>query len=106
MYSHFSFSPHLAKRLNPQLLAVLGQHEFGARMSRLQWLLVGGNCSMLLGCILTLLSVLASYGLTQELSMAAQIVAHISTLIFATLVKFGYIARCVALNGLNKEQWS
>lgn len=91
MYSQFSISASVVA---------------GARQTRFQRLLVAGNWGMMLGVILTLLSVVASYGLSQYLSMAAQIVAHISTLLFATLVKFGYIARCIALNGFNKERKS
>lgn len=70
-------------------------------------LLVLGNWGMLLGAVFTLLSVWLSYGLSQWLPLSLQIVAHISTLIFATAIKFGYILRCFALNrfaGFNQEQ--
>ena len=64
-------------------------------------LLMVGNWGMIAGLLLTLASVIASYPLAASLSLAAQVVAHISTLLFATLVKFGYILRSVALNRLS-----
>ena len=83
MYSHF----HLGGQ-RPDINNARGIHR----------LLVAGNWSMILGLLLTLISVWASYGLAHGLSISIQVLAHISTLIFATLVKFGYIMRSVALN--------
>ena len=51
-----------------------------------------------MGVVLALVSILLSYPLAHWLSLPLQILAHISTLVFATLVKFGYIMRVVALN--------
>lgn len=65
---------------------------------RFHCLLVAGNWSMIVGVALAIVSVLASYPLAHWLSLPLQILAHISTLVFATLVKFGYIMRVVALN--------
>ncbi|ASP40894.1 hypothetical protein CHH28_10140 [Bacterioplanes sanyensis] len=64
----------------------------------MHWLLVLGNWGMLLGVVMTVVSVMLSYPLAHWLSLPMQILAHISTLVFATLVKFGYILRSIALN--------
>jgi len=83
MYSHF----HLGGR-RPDI--------HNAR--QFHWLLVAGNWGMIFGLIFTLLSVLASYTYAHWFSMSVQVFAHISTLLFATMVKFGYIMRSIALN--------
>lgn len=83
MYSHF----HLG-----------GQRPDIHNARQFHCLLVAGNWIMILGAFLTLMSVIASYPLAASLSITAQILAHIGTLLFATVVKFGYIMRSVALN--------
>lgn len=83
MYSQLSFSNQLPSMPNA---------------FRLQALLVAGNWAMLMGVVMTLCSIVASYQFADSFSLAVQILLHISTLLFATLVKFGYIMRCVSLH--------
>ena len=88
MYSHFQFSEQLPAMPNAE---------------RLQWLLIAGNWLMLLGLAGTVLSVEVCYVFADQFSLMTQVVAHISTLLFATLIKFGYIMRCIALKGFGEE---
>ncbi|MEH6449204.1 MAG: hypothetical protein V7765_11075 [Oleispira sp.] len=88
MYSHFQFSEYLPAIPNAE---------------RLQWLLLAGNWLMLFGLAGTILSVELSYVFADQLSLMVQVVAHISTLLCATLIKFGYIMRCIALKGFGER---
>lgn len=88
MYSHFQFSEYLPAIPNAE---------------RLQWLLLAGNWLMLLGLSGTVLSVELSYFFADQLSLMVQVMAHISTLLCATLIKFGYIMRCIALKGFGEQ---
>jgi hypothetical protein len=75
-----------------------GQRPSISYAKQFHCLLVAGNWSMIMGVMLALVSILLSYPLAHWLSLPLQVLAHISTLVFATLVKFGYIMRVVALN--------
>lgn len=88
MYSHFQFSEQL-----PDIVHV----------ERFQWLLLAGNWLMLMGLAGTVLSVEICYVFADQFSLMTQVVAHISTLLFATLIKFGYIMHCIALKGFGAE---
>ena len=68
-----------------------------------QQLFVAGNWAMLLGLLMTLLSVVFSYTLAEQFSLLLQGLFHISTLLWATLIKFGFIMRFVAEN--KRNQW-
>ncbi len=87
MYSHFQFSEQLPAMPNAE---------------RLQWLLIAGNWLMLLGLAGTILSIEVCYVFDAQFSLMTQVAAHISTLLFATLIKFGYIMRCIALKGFGE----
>jgi hypothetical protein len=87
MYSHFQFS---------EQLPALPDAE------RLQWLLIAGNWLMIFGLAGTILSVEVCYVFADHFSLMTQVAAHISTLLFATLIKFGYIMRCIALKGFGE----
>jgi hypothetical protein len=87
MYSHFQFSEYLPAVPNAE---------------GLQRLLLAGNWLMLLGLIGTLLSVEVSYVFADQFSLITQVAAHVSTLLFATSIKFGYIMRCIALKGFGE----
>jgi len=87
MYSHFQFSEQLPALPNAECL---------------QWLLIAGNWLMLLGLAGTILSIEVCYVFADQFSLMTQVAAHISTLLFATLIKFGYIMRCIALKGFGE----
>ena len=87
MYSHFQFSEQLPAIHNAE---------------RLQWLLIAGNWLMLLGLAGTVLSIEVCYVFDDQFSLMTQVAAHISILLFATSIKFGYIMRCIALKGFGE----
>lgn len=88
MYSNFYFSEQL-----PNV-----EHA-----DRWQWLLIAANWLMLAGLAGTFISIEVCYVFAEHFSLMAQIAAHILTLIFATLIKFGYIMRCIALKGFGER---
>lgn len=88
MYSQFQFSDQLPSMPNA---------------ANMQWLLIAGNWLMVLGLAGTVLSVEVCYVFADHFSLMTQVIAHISTLIFATLIKFGYIMRCIALKGFGEK---
>jgi len=47
--------------------------------------------------------ILISFIFEQHFSLAIQIAAHISTIIFAGVVKLGYVIRCVGAHGLGHK---
>ncbi|SDW15838.1 hypothetical protein [Marinobacter mobilis] len=59
--------------------------------------------SALAVCLLALVGTLVvAYPLAGQVSMAAQIAAHIGTLLFATGIKVAYILRLVSLKALGR----
>lgn len=57
----------------------------------------------LLGSVLAVgVTVLLAYPLANHLPMAAQIAAHIGTLLFATTLKLSYVVRLVSLHRLGR----
>lgn len=75
-----------------------------AHEQRYYLLFVSGNCMMAIGLTLALCSIVMTYVYPEKFSLTIQILGHISTLLFVTSVKFGYIMRCVALRGLGRVQ--
>lgn len=71
---------------------------------RFQWLLILGNWLMLAGLAGMLVSIEVSYVYAEYFSLMSQVFAHIFTLISATLIKFGYVMRCIALKGFGEVQ--
>jgi len=61
------------------------------------------NCALVVSTLLMIVTILLSYPYADLLSMQLQIVAHIATIIAATVLKISYVLRCVSLNGLGKE---
>ena len=52
----------------------------------------------------TLLTIILGYVVHDHMSFAVQLGSHIGLIIAVTGIKFGYIARCVALQGLGNRQ--
>jgi len=46
---------------------------------------------------------LISFPFEQYFTIGSQIVAHISTIIFAAVIKIGYVVRCVGVHGLGSR---
>lgn len=59
-----------------------------------------GNWLMIISLLVVFSSLLISFGYENHFTIPQQIVAHISTIIFAGAFKLGYVIRCVGLHGL------
>lgn len=66
-------------------------------------LLTYANSALVISTLLMIVTVLLSYPFADLLTLQLQIVAHISTIIAATVLKISYVLRCISLNGLGKE---
>ena len=67
--------------------------------------LVIGNYLMLISFLVVLSSICITFGYDESFSISSQIVAHIATIVFAALLKIGYVLRCVALHGFGKRNF-
>ncbi len=63
-----------------------------------------GNYTMMIACMLLIITIIACYGYYDHLTINQQISGHILMLIAATAIKFGYIARCIGRQGLGIKQ--
>lgn len=70
---------------------------------RFQTLLSVSNFSLAVTALLMLLSIIVAYPLADHFSLPIQIVAHISTILVAALLKISYIGRCLAQYNLGLE---
>jgi len=75
-------------------------HEFNQQQRNYQWCIILGNWSMIIALIITLSCLFISFGIENQFSIAGQIAAHISTIVFAGIFKLGYVIRCVGVHGL------
>ena len=71
----------------------------------LQKCLVIGNYLMLPSFLVVTSCIFITFGYDQHFAMSAQISAHIATIVFAGLLKIGYVLRCVALHGFGKRNF-
>jgi len=62
-----------------------------------------GHCLMLTALCLALVCICISFVFDAYFSFPVQIAAHIGTLIFAGLLKIGYIIRCAGAHGLGHK---
>lgn len=85
-------------------IATNGKQLRTAHEQRYSLLFVTGNCMIAIGLILAFASIVMTYVYPDKFSLTTQILGHISTLLFVTSVKFGYIMRCVALGALGRVQ--
>lgn len=60
------------------------------------------HLGMVAGLLFCLGSIYLAYGLQDSLSIGVLVLAHLSLIPFATLMKFSYIARLVALKQLGR----
>lgn len=60
------------------------------------------NTALVIALLALIATVVISYPLASQLSIPAQIAAHIGTLLFATLVKLSYILRLISLKALGR----
>lgn len=90
MYSQFSISTQL-----PNIDHALS----------FQKCLLLGNYLMILSIIIVALSILITFGYDNHFTISSQVFAHIATIVFAGLLKIGYVLRCVALHGFGKRNF-
>ncbi|MEW6995089.1 hypothetical protein AADZ84_12575 [Colwelliaceae bacterium MEBiC 14330] len=67
--------------------------------------LVIGNYLMVISFLVVLSSIAITFAYDESFSISSQIVAHIATIVFAGLLKIGYVLRCVALHGFGKRNF-
>ena len=70
---------------------------------RFQTLLSVSNFSLAITALVMLLSIIVAYPMADHFSLPIQIVAHISTILVAALLKISYIGRCLAQYNLGLE---
>ncbi|MDL5027118.1 hypothetical protein ACPV5I_16425 [Vibrio gigantis] len=70
---------------------------------RFQTLLSVSNFSLAITALLMLLSIIVAYPMADHFSLPIQIMAHISTILVAALLKISYVGRCLAQYNLGLE---
>ncbi|MCG9542693.1 hypothetical protein L1D37_02740 [Vibrio sp. Isolate33] len=70
---------------------------------RFQTLLSVSNFSLAITALLMLLSIIVAYPMADHFSLPIQILAHISTILVAALLKISYVGRCLAQYNLGLE---
>ncbi|WP_061017538.1 hypothetical protein [Vibrio splendidus] len=70
---------------------------------RSQTLLSVSNFSLAITALLMLLSIIVAYPMADHFSLPIQIMAHISTILVAALLKISYVGRCLAQYNLGLE---
>ncbi|PMH23650.1 hypothetical protein BCU71_10745 [Vibrio lentus] len=70
---------------------------------RFQTLLSVSNFSLATTALLMLLSIIVAYPMADHFSLPIQVVAHISTILVAALLKISYVGRCLAQYNLGLE---
>lgn len=90
MYSQFQIAPQL-----PKVESALA----------FQKCLVIGNYLMLLSFFIVITSILITFIIDEHFTISAQVSAHIATIVFAGLLKIGYVLRCIALHGFGQRNF-
>ncbi len=90
MYSQFYITKQLPKTTNALAF---------------QKCLVIGNYLMLISFLVVLSSIFITFGYDESFTISSQIAAHIATIVFAGLLKIGYVLRCIALHGFGKRNF-
>jgi len=67
--------------------------------------LVIGNYLMMVSMLIVASCVFITFAYDQHFTISVQVFAHIATIIFAGLLKIGYVLRCVALHGFGKRNF-
>jgi len=67
--------------------------------------LVIGNYLMVMSFLIVTTSLFITFAYDENFTISAQVLAHIATIIFAGLLKIGYVLRCVALHGFGKRNF-
>jgi len=65
--------------------------------------LVVGNWLMISSLTIITVCLAITYMYEQHFAMLIQVVAHISTIVFAAFLKIGYVLRCIALHAFSQD---
>lgn len=60
--------------------------------------LVAGNWLMVTSLLIVASCIALTFGFEDNFGIPAQVSAHIATIVFAGLLKIGYVLRCIALH--------
>jgi len=67
--------------------------------------LIVGNYLMIFSLFVVTSSIMINFAFDEVFAISVQISAHIATIIFAALLKIGYVLRCIALHGFGKRNF-
>ncbi|WP_068546045.1 hypothetical protein [Thalassotalea crassostreae] len=65
--------------------------------------LIVGNLMMISSLMIVAFCIAITFGFEESFSIGAQVSAHIATIVFAGLLKIGYVLRCVALHAFGAK---
>ena len=77
--------------------------QFDQAQLNFQKCILIGNWMMLTSLTVTLMCVAITFGFDHYFSIASQVTAHIATIVFAGVLKVGYVLRCVGVHGLGHK---
>lgn len=64
-----------------------------------------GNALIVTSLLVVMSCILITFAFEQHFSLATQISAHISTIIFAATTKIGYVILCIGAHGLGHKAY-
>ena len=67
--------------------------------------LILGNWLMIFSLLIVAISISINFAFESHFEISSQIVAHIATIIFAAILKIGYVVRCIGLHGFGKKDF-
>ncbi|MBW8183196.1 hypothetical protein [Shewanella nanhaiensis] len=66
--------------------------------------LLSGNGAMFIAMLGIITCIIIGYTHDEYFSLWTQVASHIALILFATVVKIGYVMRCIGLHGLGATQ--
>ncbi len=70
-----------------------------------QYCLAVGNWLMLISLALIGVCIALAYGFEHQMSIPALVAAHLAMIVFAGLIKIGYVMRAIALKAFGSENF-
>jgi hypothetical protein len=64
-----------------------------------------GHCLMISALLMGMLCITVSFIIDSRFSLGVQILAHLGALLFAGLLKIGYVIRCIGAHGLRHRSF-
>lgn len=64
-----------------------------------------GNYLMIVSFFVVTSSIIINFAFDEFFAISVQIAAHIATIVFAALLKIGYVLRCIGLHGFGKRNF-